>query len=106
MNLFNLSLKFNGFPINKAQNHLKAIKNKNEDELKIYIETKKQEIVNYHLKNNSFYKAFTKSVNTKDWNRIPIMTKRDLQQPLKNRLSEGFTEKNVHIHKTSGSSGG
>ena len=105
MNLFNLSLKINGFPINEAQHHLKAIQSKNDDELKIYIETKKQEIVDYHTKNNSFYNAYTKHVDTKDWNSIPIMTKRDLQQPLKNRLSVGFTKKNVHIHKTSGSSG-
>ncbi len=33
------------------------------------------------------------------------MTKRDLQQPLNNRLSDGFTTKNVYINKTSGSSG-
>ncbi len=105
LNLFNLSLKFNGFPINEAKNHLKAIQSKNTEELKVYVETKKQEIVTYHLKNNPFYKTFAKNINTKDWNSIPIMTKHDLQQPIQNRLSEGFTEKNVYVNKTSGSSG-
>lgn len=98
-------MKFNGFPINEAQNHLKTIQSKNDDELKVYIESKKQEIVAYHLKNNSFYKTFAKNANTKDWDSIPIMTKRDLQQHLKNRLSEGFSSKNIYINKTSGSSG-
>lgn len=105
MNLFNLSLKFNGFPIGKAKALLKTIQNKNENELKVYIETKKQDIVRYHLEYNPFYKSFAKNVNLLNWESIPVMTKRDLQQPLQNRLSEGFTTKNTHIHKTSGSSG-
>ena len=105
MNLFNLSLKLNGFPLKEAQAVLKSIQNKNDAEFKTYIESKKQEIVNYHLKNNPFYKEFTKNSNSKDWNSISVMTKSELQQPLNNRLSNGFSTKNVHIHKTSGSSG-
>lgn len=84
---------------------MKTIQNKNEDELKDYIEIKKQEIVSYHLKHNAFYKSFAKNANVLDWESIPVMTKRHLQQPLQNRLSKGFTTKNTHIHKTSGSSG-
>ena len=66
---------------------------------------KKQDIVFYHITHNPFYKSFAKGANATDWNSIPIMTKRDLQQPLTNRLSEGFSNKNVYINKTSGSSG-
>lgn len=33
------------------------------------------------------------------------MTKSDLQHPLKDRLSTGFSTKNVYVNKTSGSSG-
>ena len=105
MNLFNLSLKMNGFPIEKAKNLLHAIQKKNENELQNYIETKKQDIVAFHLEHNSFYKTFAKNANVKDWNSIPVMTKRQLQQPLSERLSEGFSTKNVYINKTSGSSG-
>ncbi|MGE5943601.1 MAG: phenylacetate--CoA ligase family protein [Flavobacteriales bacterium] len=103
MKLFELSLKFNGFPIEKAKSVLKAIQN--EHDFSTSIETKKQEIVSYHLNHNPFYKTFAKNANVLDWNSIPIMTKRDLQQPLENRLSEGFSRKNVYINKTSGSSG-
>lgn len=105
MNLFNLSLKFKGFPLQKAKEELNRIQNLNTYELKEHIELKKQEIVNYHLKHNPFYNSFAKGVNPKNWNTIPVMTKRDLQQPLTNRLSDGFNSKNVHLHKTSGSSG-
>ncbi|WP_100613711.1 phenylacetate--CoA ligase family protein [Confluentibacter citreus] len=103
MKLFDLSLKFNGFPIEKAKSVLKAIQN--EKDFSDYVETKKQEIVSYHLKHNPFYKTFAKNINVIDWNTIPVMTKRDLQQPLANRLSEDFSKKSVYINKTSGSSG-
>lgn len=103
LNLFDLSLKVNGFPLDKAKFVLKAIQK--EKNVANYVETKKQEIVSYHLKHNAFYKAFAKNANPSDWNRIPILTKRDLQQPLANRLSEGFSKKDIYINKTSGSSG-
>lgn len=105
MNLFELSLKFNGFPIHEAKAHLKSIQKKTDSEFASYLEVKKQEIVNYHLKNNSFYKGLTKNTDCSDWNNIPVMTKYDLQQPLVQRLSDGFASKNIHTHKTSGSSG-
>ncbi len=105
MNLFNLSLEVNGYPLKKAKTALETIQKKNESELSTYIEAKKQDIVEYHLKHNPFYKTFAKGANSKDWNSIPVMTKRHLQQPLNQRLSDGFTSKNIYINKTSGSSG-
>ena len=105
MNLFDLSMRVNGFPLVKAQKLLKEIQQKNDLEFKRYINVKRQEIVKWHLKYNSFYKTFALKANLNDWNSIPIMTKRDIQQPLINRLSKGFTSKNVYINKTSGSSG-
>ncbi len=105
MKLFDLSLKLNGFPIKEARKALRSIQNIDNNNFETYINQKKEEIVNYHLEHNSFYKSFAKNANPTDWNNIPVMTKRDLQQPLNHRISEGFDIKNVHIHKTSGSSG-
>lgn len=105
LNLFNLILRFNGFPIHKARLLLQNIQKKNDAEFKGYVEQKKKDIVTYHLANNSFYKSFVGNANTLNWNDIPIMTKRHLQLPLKERLSNSFTKKNVYINKTSGSSG-
>lgn len=70
-----------------------------------YILDKRTEIVTHHLQHNPFYKKFAAHANVKDWNSIPVLTKRDLQQPLNNRLSSGFTKKNCQINNTSGSSG-
>jgi phenylacetate-CoA ligase len=84
---------------------LKEIQQKNEVEFEGYLISKKREIVAYHLKHNAFYKTFAQKANSENWNSIPIMTKRYLQQPLTKRLSDGFTAKNVYINKTSGSSG-
>jgi phenylacetate-CoA ligase len=105
MNLFNLSLQLNGFPIKEASSVLKSIQAKTENEFEVYLEAQKKEIVNYHLKHNTFYKSFCNGINHSVWDSIPVMTKKHLQQPLENRLSEGFTPKSVYINKTSGSSG-
>lgn len=105
MNLFDLSLQFNGFPITKAQLILKGIQNQSDNEFETYIQDKKKEIVAYHIQNNDFYKDFVKDTNVNDWKSIPIMTKRDLQKPLLDRLSKDYNIKNVYVNKTSGSSG-
>jgi len=105
LNLFNLSLRFKGFPISKARADFKAISAIASAEYPRHIENKRQEIVDFHLKHNPFYRGLTEGLNTSDWNTLPILTKKDLQQPLQQRLSEGYTLSNCHIHKTSGSSG-
>ena len=105
MNLFNISLKLNGFPLDEAKRVLSRIQKENQGSIESHIQARKEAIVAYHLKHNSFYKALAKHTNINDWNSLPVLTKRDLQQPLANRLSDGFTLKNVFINKTSGSSG-
>jgi phenylacetate-CoA ligase len=105
LNLFDLSLRFNGFQIKKAEQTLKVIQEQSEIEFESYIQQKKKEIVAYHIQNNDFYRHFIKEVDTNDWHSIPIMTKRDLQKRLLDRLSNDYNLKNVYINKTSGSSG-
>lgn len=105
MNLFNLSLKLNGFPIKKASRVLEQIQAKNKTDFEAYVLQKKKAIFNYHIQNNSFYQKIAKNANVSDWENIPVLTKSDLQCPLRERLSAGFTTKNVYINKTSGSSG-
>ena len=105
MKLFNLSLWFNGFPIKKAKLAIDDIQKMNDKVFEKHQCQKKEEIVHFHLKHNPFYKSFATKANPDDWNSIPIMTKRDLQQPLQNRLSDGFFKKNSYVNKTSGSSG-
>jgi phenylacetate-CoA ligase len=104
-NFFNLSLKLNGFPIKESTTELEKILSVSEIDYGNYINQKKNEIVNYHLKHNKSYQTFVGKSYFDDWNDLPVMTKKEFQKPLAERLSEGFTIANVYVNKTSGSSG-
>ena len=104
-NLFHISLKLSGFPITKAQADFEKILQVSEADYPNYLDTKKREIVEFHLKNNTFYQNLVGEKTFDNWNELPILTKKDLQKPLKDRLSKGYTEKSVFVNKTSGSSG-
>lgn len=101
--LFDLTLRLNGFPMKEAQAEFNTIIALSDAEHQAFIETKKQEIVDFHLKNNAYYKNFVGNSDVKNWNDIPVMTKKDFQKPLKDRLSKGYSEKTVYVNKTSGS---
>ena len=76
-----------------------------ENEYSNYVNQKKKEIVEYHLKHNKSYQAFVGKTSFDNWNELPVMTKKEFQKPLKERLSEGYSPSNVYVNKTSGSSG-
>lgn len=70
-----------------------------------YINQKKKEIVDYHLIHNKSYQTFVGKKSIENWNELPVMTKKEFQKPLIERLSEGFKPTAVYVNKTSGSSG-
>ncbi len=105
MNLFDLSLHLSGYPITAARQELQRLQSQDAKQHERYVEEKKLEIAHYHLKNNRFYSNFTDLQHLKSWEELPILTKSDLQQPLKQTLSQDFSIKNVYLGKTSGSSG-
>ncbi|KIA98024.1 AMP-binding protein [Flavobacterium sp. KMS] len=105
LRLFDLSLIINGFPIKEAKTELDTIIQLSEEEHAQFIEHKKEGIVAYHLQNNPFYAMIVGAVNTKNWNDLPVLNKQNLQKPLSERLSKGYSIKNVYLNKTSGSSG-
>lgn len=105
IHLFDLSLKLNGFPIKKAKDELDKIIHFSEEEHITFLENKKKEIVNFHLKNNSFYAELAGNTTAENWEDLPILNKQNLQKPLEERLSIGYSQKNVYLNKTSGSSG-
>lgn len=104
MNLFENTLKLNGYRINEAKAKLKEIQQIPETDFKSYILKTREEIVRYHFQNNSFYRDFIGTDNLA-WEDIPVLTKSHLQRPLEDRLSEEFLKKSIYISKTSGSSG-
>lgn len=103
MNVFDLTLKLNGFPIAAAQAELQKIIGLTPEQHALFLEHQKKEIVSFHLEHNSYYRNFAGEIHC--WNDIPVMTKKDFQKPLPERLSEGYTLKNTYVNKTSGSSG-
>lgn len=105
LNLFNLTLKLNGFPIAEAEKKLSQILSISDENYFDFIEQKKKEIVDFHLKNNKYYRNFVGKSVVENWNDLPIMTKKSFQKPLVERLSDGYLPKNIYVNKTSGSSG-
>ena len=105
MKLFSWSLRFNGFPMKATKQLFNATKAIPEMDFEAYVTKQKEAILQFHLKNNSFYKSLVNSEITTNWNDLPILTKKDLQQPLENRLSDGYALKKQYVNKTSGSSG-
>jgi phenylacetate-CoA ligase len=104
--LFELTLRFNGFPISEAKKELKKIQEIPEDNYEEYIKAKRRSILDYHLQENPFYKGFIGTNPISSWDEVPVMQKKDLQKPLAQRLSYGFSPKrNTYVNKTSGSSG-
>ncbi|MBF4492426.1 phenylacetate--CoA ligase family protein [Flavobacterium sp. MR2016-29] len=103
--LFDITLRLNGFPIKKAKAELYQIVNLSEDEYAVFLQNKKKEIVAFHLKNNSFYQELVGSTIAPKWEDLPILNKQNLQKPLEERLSKGYSLKDVYLNKTSGSSG-
>ncbi|MCC9017798.1 phenylacetate--CoA ligase family protein [Flavobacterium lipolyticum] len=105
ISLFDISLQLNGFPIKKAKTQLDEIRNLSEEQYTHFLQNRKEEIVAFHLKNNSFYQELAGGNTKLEWENLPILNKQNLQKPLEERLSKGYTLKNVYLNKTSGSSG-
>ncbi len=105
MDWFKLSLQLNKFPIKRAQKTLENIQAIPEEQFADYQRKKRNEIIDYHIQNNDFYREFFKWEGFDDWENVRIMKKSDLQQPLRERLSATYNTKTAYLGKTSGSSG-
>lgn len=104
-NLLIKTLNWKGFPIAEAQERLYEIQALTPKEQSDYILEKKWEIVKHHFQHNPLYKSLLNDNLPDSWEELPVMTKKDLQKPLKERLSRGYNIKKMFVNKTSGSSG-
>ena len=86
--LFDFSLQLNGFAIGKAKLDFKHILEVPEENFEEYISKKKKQIVDFHLQNNVFYQNLANVKNAENWNNLPVLTKKNLQRPLSERLSK------------------
>lgn len=108
MNLFLLSLKVNGYPIDKATELLSEIHLMNNEAFLEWHEQKKWDVFNYHYNTNKFYRSLVMSRSDTfpdRWSGIPIITKNDFQNPVKDIIAEGIGKNEIYLSNTSGSSG-
>ena len=71
-----------------------------------YREESRWAIFEHHRRSNRFYRDHCNDSDFgRQWEEVPIITRRDFRLPLTEILSDGFTERNVYQSRTSGSSG-
>jgi phenylacetate-CoA ligase len=102
---FQQIIKLQGYPISLANEEITAFNKLSTSEKEAQINHKKTSILHYHFKNNPFYKTLLQSNSLSKWDILPIITKKDLQRPIHEMLSDEFNERDVYIANTSGSSG-
>lgn len=106
MNLqFKLLFKIQGFPIDKALLEFEEIQKSDLSSRLVGQQAKAWDIFDYHRKNNRLYNNFIQNSRPAVWSQIPILTKKDIQASLEERLSSPYTRESVFINNTSGSSG-
>lgn len=75
------------------------------DEFKVWHEKKAWEIAKFHFDNNPLYRKKTGDIFPSRWEDLPVITKKDLQQPLALVLTKGIKAKDYYTASTSGSTG-
>ncbi|MCX6293835.1 MAG: hypothetical protein NT127_06025, partial [Sphingobacteriales bacterium] len=69
----------NGFPIQEAFCEFEKIQAIPEADFENYVNGKKAQIVDYHLKNNNSYQKRVAKSSFNLWNELPVLTKKDFQ---------------------------
>lgn len=95
------TLKISGFPVDEARAEYQKILA--QDDLILWQQAKRDEIVRFHLENNEFYKQIAKGWDGRFEN-LPIMTKKDLAGNHFDKLPTRGNNK-YYTSQTSGSSG-
>lgn len=103
--LFQYAMLINGFPLREAITEFQKMEGVAGHDFEEYQDARKKNIVAFHLQNNVAYRQLVGEKDIQNWQELPVMTKKDFQRPLAERLSDGYTLKNVYVNKTSGSSG-
>jgi phenylacetate-CoA ligase len=63
------------------------------------------DIIKHHYRNNDFYRQKVGAHLPQQWEDLPIITKKDLQKPLKEIVTKGTDLSKSYVGSTSGSSG-
>lgn len=105
MSLFEQILQFKGFPFAEAKKELARLQAMSVDEFLDWQQKKAWQQVLFHYEYNPLYRKLVGNTLPDKWEDLPIVTKKDLQQPLSNIITKGVNLKNCHTGNTSGSTG-
>ncbi len=104
LGFFNTTLQLKGFPIKMACCAYGDLRSLPGDELIKWVDQKKWEIFNYHLKENSQYQHILDGREITSWEQVPVLTKKFFQSA-ERPVSKPFEGESLYWSKTSGSSG-
>ena len=105
MNISEIAFLLNGFNINEAKKQLDALHKLSSKEYLAHQRKRLEEIVQFHRENNPVYKSMTEGLQISSFTDLPVVTKKDLQKPIKSVISSGYKMKELYLSCTSGSSG-
>ncbi|MBW7912624.1 MAG: phenylacetate--CoA ligase family protein, partial [Taibaiella sp.] len=105
MNLFEQILQFKGYPFAEAKKELAALQAMGTDEFLNWQQQRAWQQVRFHYTYNPLYKKLVGNTIPDKWEDLPIVTKKDLQQPLSSIITNGVNFKDCHTGNTSGSTG-
>lgn len=105
MSIFERILKLQGFPIAKAMQDLKRLHAMSVDEFLHWQTEQAWKMAHYHYKNNPMYRSLVGSTFPDQWDDLPVVTKKHLQQPFRDIVSKGTKLSDCYKGSTSGSTG-
>lgn len=105
MNFFKLTLFFQQFPFSAAEKELQTLLSHSDESLLQHQQRAKWNIYQYHLKHNTAYNTFLRGRETETWQEIPMLTKQDIQRPLRDILTPIYKNQSLYRNNTSGSTG-
>jgi phenylacetate-CoA ligase len=105
MNFFKLTLFLQSFPLRQCKRVIEEGVSYSDDRLRQHQKNAKWAIVNFHKKNNPWYKAFVQGDEKVEWEQIPLLSKQNIQRPLTEIITPQYLNKSLYRNNTSGSTG-
>lgn len=105
LSLFEILMYMQGYNINVDYSKIINLKKKSFAGYQEWLLKKKWDIVNYHFNNNNFYKGLISHELPNVWEKLPKVTKGNLQNDIRSIIPENIKINNLYISNTSGSSG-
>lgn len=105
MNFFSIVNITKGYPLREAQCTLMSVQSLDNGDFCRHQDKLKWKIFRHHQDSNPWYRQHLAERVIAKWEDIPIMTKEDIQKPLTELLTNGYTRADVYRNNTSGSTG-